>query len=380
MIAAVIAAAVVALAAVIFVNTRPVTVNVNGSSIEVPKSTTYQDLRDDGYLTARAGDLYAIDGSLLEEGGGTPYTTYVNGVEVFDYSTRVEPNAEITDTAGTDETETFTTGDTVTTPFTTTINGDGSFNFYNGVLHLVMTPGVDGVTGTITGDVSGITLTDYEITPMQPRTIESLDPTLPDDQRYIALTFDDGPNPGYTEAILQVLNDNDVKATFFMIGSNVDAYPDLARQVADSGMQVASHSYIHEPEFYLNKLSDDEVREQLTNAQNSIYNATGVTTTIVRPPGGNMTAETYLACGDNLVTCFVGWDLGTGDFNRPGVDYIVDQVLTNAHPGAIVLMHDGGGDRSQTAEALAIIIPALKEQGYQFVTIDELIEIRRAQG
>lgn len=375
-----IAAAVVVLAAIIFVNTRPVTVNVNGEDIEVPKSTTYQDLRDDGYLTAPAGDLYAVDGSLLEEDGGTPYTTYVNGAEVSDYSARVEPNAEITDVAGTDETETFTTSNESTTPFTTDINGDGSFNFYNGVLHVVTQQGVDGVTGTITGDVSGITLTDYTITAMQPRTIESLDPSLPDDQRYIALTFDDGPNPGYTEAVLQVLQENDVKATFFLIGSNVDAHPELARQIADAGMQVASHSYSHEPEFYLNKLDGDQVRAQLQQAQDSIYNATGVRTTVVRPPGGNMSADTYLAAGDDLMTCAVGWDLGTGDFNMPGTDYIVDQVLTNAHPGAIVLMHDGGGDRSQTAEALAIIIPALKEQGYQFVTIDELIEIRRAQG
>lgn len=354
--------------------TRPITVTVDGQDVELAPDTTYQGLRDQGLLTAQNGDFLAIDGSIITAGGGEAYQTFSDGTPVDDYAAKLTAGTDITEQRGADTREQSTSVDTVT-PFATTVNGDGSFNFYNGPLHLLTNPGVDGVTSTITGLTSGRVLEGVTTTAEHDRTWESLDSDLPDDQKYIALTFDDGPNPEGTEAVLSALQDNGVKGTFFMLGENVDSYPDLARKVADAGMEIGSHSYSHDAANYLKKLDGEGVRDQLSHAQQSILSATGVTTTMVRPPGGNLNGDNVYESG-GYATSFIGWSIGTGDFDRPGVDYIVDQVISNVTPGAVVLMHDGGGDRSQTAEALRVMIPKLKEMGYTCVTVDELIEIK----
>lgn len=354
--------------------TRPITVTVDGQDVELAPDTTYQGLRDQGLLTAQNGDFLAIDGSIITAGGGEAYQTFSDGTPIDDYAAKLTAGTDITEQRGADTHEQSTSVDTVT-PFATTVNGDGSFNFYNGPLHLLTNPGVDGVTSTITGLTSGVVLEGVTTTAEHDRTWESLDSDLPDDQKYIALTFDDGPNPEGTEAVLSALQDNGAKGTFFMLGENVDSYPDLARKVADAGMEIGSHSYSHDAANYLKKLDGEGVRDQLSHAQQSILSATGVTTTMVRPPGGNLTGDNVYESG-GYATSFIGWSIGTGDFDRPGVDYIVDQVISNVTPGAVVLMHDGGGDRSQTAEALRVMIPKLKEMGYTCVTVDELIEIK----
>jgi peptidoglycan/xylan/chitin deacetylase (PgdA/CDA1 family) len=147
----------------------------------------------------------------------------------------------------------------------------------------------------------------------------------------------------------------------------------MAKKVADAGHEVASHSYSHDAADYLNATTPEKARAQVEKARNVIAQATGVEPRYVRPPGGNINEAAVSASAD-LTDGFIGWSVDTLDWTTPGSDVIVQTALEEMHPGAVVLMHDGGGDRSQTVEALDQLIPKLQAQGYQFVTVSELVE------
>lgn len=197
-------------------------------------------------------------------------------------------------------------------------------------------------------------------------------------EKKIALTFDDGPNNVYTPQILDVLKQNDVRATFFMIGENVKRYPDVAKEVADSGEIIGNHSYTHR-----NLIFDINpfVRKQITRTQNIIFDNTGIVTNLFRPPFGGDDPFT-LHQTKKLGYVVVKWSVSSKDWERPGVDRIVNNVIKNARNGSIILMHDGDElrqniDRSQTVKALPIIISELRKQGYEFVTVPELLNLNR---
>jgi peptidoglycan/xylan/chitin deacetylase (PgdA/CDA1 family) len=186
----------------------------------------------------------------------------------------------------------------------------------------------------------------------------------------IALTFDDGPSP-YTPQVLAVLDRYHVKATFFMIGQRVEQHPDLARSVVAAGHVIANHTYDHR-----NLVLDVErgVTRELAKAETAITGATGLIPRMFRPPYGAADRYTFDA---SHRAGYVGieWSDSSKDWLRPGVDVIVRHVLAHASNGAIVLMHDGGGDRSQTVAALDKIIPELQRRGFELVTIPDLLGI-----
>ena len=358
-------------------NFTKIDIVVNGKTVSVVRSMTYNGLVDEGYVMPDPGNLVAVDGSLLAEGEGQIVKMLDNGEVVEDPGARVSEDSVITQEHGGDIEE-ESTEEEQTEPKTYVV-GDGNpdnFNFYNGSLHAVVNQGSDGVGIYKTGTVSGITVLTEETVPMVPKQMDNIDPEIAStEDKVIALTFDDGPVSDYTYQMLDVLGQYDVKATFFMLGSQVEEYPEIAKAVADAGHQVASHSYSHDSEDYLNKLDDDAVRYQLQTARDLIAKATGVETTTVRPPGGNLSYQNIMAA-DGIADCFAGWDIDSRDWELPGVDAIVASVTGNARNGSIVLMHDGGGDRSETVEAVSRIIPELQAQGYRFVTIDELRQLR----
>jgi peptidoglycan/xylan/chitin deacetylase (PgdA/CDA1 family) len=193
----------------------------------------------------------------------------------------------------------------------------------------------------------------------------------------VALTFDDGPWPGSTQAILKILQQNGVVATFFEIGRQARNSPSLSRQVADAGMEMGNHSETHP--LNLGRLSAAGVANEIRYAQKDITRASGKAPTFFRPPGGNTTAAMYPALA-KLGLGWVQWDIDTLDWQRPPANKIVGRVLRNVRPGAVVLMHDGGGDRSQTVKALPTIIQKLREQGYVFVTISALSSVPHRMG
>jgi peptidoglycan/xylan/chitin deacetylase (PgdA/CDA1 family) len=182
----------------------------------------------------------------------------------------------------------------------------------------------------------------------------------------IALTLDDGPHAIWTPKILRLLAKLDVKATFFMIGVQAKGHPDLVRAIADGGHVVGNHTYNH---LLLPKLSVPNIRQQIVATQDAVHNACGTYPKVFRAPGGAWSPAvlTEVAAAETVP---LHWQVDTNDWSRPGTGAI-ERRLRGAGSGAVILCHDGGGDRSQTYAALGRAIPALKARGHQFVTLDD---------
>ena len=183
-------------------------------------------------------------------------------------------------------------------------------------------------------------------------------------QKVIALTFDDGPGP-YTPQVLSVLERYQVRATFFEIGDEVAAYPQYAKMVAAAGFPVENHTWSH-PD--LTKLPASSVDSQIDMTQAEIRNVTGGTPRCVRPPYDAWNSSVLGQIGSRGLTT-MSYSVDPKDWTLPGVPAIVNQVVTAAFPGAVVDMHDAGGDRSETVAALPQIITQLRAKGYTFVSI-----------
>ncbi len=189
-------------------------------------------------------------------------------------------------------------------------------------------------------------------------------------EKVIALTFDDGPWENTTEQILGILKQNNIKATFFMVGQAVQENPGIAKKVLAGGHVIGNHTWRHPME----DLDTTTAAQEMGNTAKLIYEATGAKTSLMRPPGGNLGGElaNYAKQQGYMVTM---WSADSSDY-YVSTPLIIDNVLSNAKPGGIVLMHDGGGDRSQTVEALPQIISSLRRQGYKFVTLPEMMEMQ----
>lgn len=189
--------------------------------------------------------------------------------------------------------------------------------------------------------------------------------------KVIALTFDDGPNPGYTEQVLSVLAKNNVLATFFEVGANLAANPALGRATRDAGHAIGNHTYSHQE-------APADPKGEVQSADVVIQNTFGGPTALFRPPYGNFdngVVQAALNQGDAVIV----WSCDPNDWAMPGTQAIINAVVAGATNGGIVLMHDGGGDRSQTIAALPSIISQLRAQGYRFVTVPELLALRNEQ-
>lgn len=188
----------------------------------------------------------------------------------------------------------------------------------------------------------------------------------------VALTFDDGPDPTWTPQVLAVLTRYHVPGTFFMVGSRVAHYPQLARDVLASGSEIGLHTFTH-PE--LREVSTTRVDQEFTATQLALAGATGQLSYLIRPPYSSepdALDDAYYQVIKRLgqegyVTALV--DTDSNDWQRPGVDAIVNAVLPVAKTGGVVLLHDAGGDRSQTVAALDRLIPQLQAQGVRFTTV-----------
>lgn len=177
----------------------------------------------------------------------------------------------------------------------------------------------------------------------------------------IYLTFDDGPWPT-THEVLDVLRDNDARATFFQIGRMVDDYGSITPRILAEGHAIGNHTYDH---VFLNKLNEDRVRYQLEKSWRTIgYAAQGP---CMRPPyGAAGSKERKIATNMGMTPVF--WTIDTRDWAKTSEDSIYKQILT-AKGGSIVLMHDGGGDRTRTTAALRRALPVLKKKGYRFEAV-----------
>ncbi len=191
-----------------------------------------------------------------------------------------------------------------------------------------------------------------------------------DTSKRIALTFDDGPHKKYTEEILDILDKYNVKATFFVVGVCAEKYPEIiAREIA-SGHEIGNHTYSH---IHLRNTSESVLAGEIDKTEQLLFENNGYSTTLFRPPEG-VCNDTVRAVTKDMNYSLVLWTVDTKDWVPVSCDSIVNTVLKNVDGGEIILMHDYVVGKSNTPDALRIIIPALLEKGYSFVTVSELLK------
>jgi len=347
-----------------------ISITVNGQQVTTRTGQTVEGILKEGYANPQAGDLLAVDGSLIAEGQGSRCSVTVNG-NAADVSTPLAANAVVIIGDGEDTTEESTVVE-VPIPFETN-EGDRSFGgYWNGSIHL-LSDGVEGKRTTRKGNVSGIEI-EESVTP--PTNAGYRIYTARPVDRVIALTFDDGPWPQTTDAILDILQQHNAKATFFVIGNQISSYATQVKRADSMGCQICTHTWDHAAGsgggVSIATMSAEEQIQEVQKGYAAIAEALGTEPAhILRAPGGNFFGDTIA----NLwpyVDAEIGWDVDTEDWRRPGTDAIYNAIMT-VQPGQVILMHDGGGERDQTVEALRRAMPKLVEQGYKFVTVDELL-------
>ncbi len=369
---------------------RAVDCTVNGRRRSVRVGISAQDIVNLGYASPRNGDLVSIadeDGQVdvLEKGGGNGYTITVNGADADVSSYRVAEGDVIVFTDGTDLTE-ETEEQNTSIPCGIQLPQSG---YYLTKIGYVSQWGVNGVSTVETGRRSG-RVVDRGVT-TQPQdlviaTAPHIDPA--DGRLLVALTFDGGPSLTYTRQYLDILARYGAKATFFCLGSAIDAgddYAALVRRCAEEGHQVASNSYAGSG---LTTLTSDQANSDLTKSFETVSQAAGVQTNALRAPSGAFYGDTFLSYlrsgGDIAYSAY--WGVDSTDWMYEGASDVeagaaaiasacTGSVATSpsAYNGSIILMHDGSADLDCDVVALPTIIETYQAAGFSFVTLNELL-------
>ncbi|MEK4063341.1 MULTISPECIES: polysaccharide deacetylase family protein [unclassified Paenibacillus] len=187
-------------------------------------------------------------------------------------------------------------------------------------------------------------------------------------EKMVALTFDDGPEKKYTGKVLDILKDNQVKGTFFVIGKQVKQYPDVMKRIAREGHELGNHSWSHP---YLTKLNKEEIHQELLTTTKAIRDSTGITPVLMRPPYGAISDQVKKEINASGYVQAL-WNVDTRDWTGNSVAEILKTVKSNSSNKITLLMHSGGGNRDNTIKALPQIIDYYKSQGYTFVTMSVL--------
>ena len=177
--------------------------------------------------------------------------------------------------------------------------------------------------------------------------------------RTFCLTFDDGPNPPDTDRLLDVLAELDVTAVFCLVGDQVRTHPEVAARIAGAGHVLGNHTMHHDD---MAEWSPARVREDLAATSALIAEASGAPAPWFRAPFGHWGAAIEVAA--ELGMRPLGWQLAVEDWLAPGADVLVDRIMGGLTPGGVVLLHDGGGDRRGTVDAVARVVPALRAAGW----------------
>jgi peptidoglycan/xylan/chitin deacetylase (PgdA/CDA1 family) len=217
-----------------------------------------------------------------------------------------------------------------------------------------------------------------QLAPLYPILYQILKPSFPrclwtgpTNSRAIALTFDDGPHPQYTGELLQVLDHYGITASFFWLGACVDRTPTVAKEVYKRGHWIGLHGYYHHSFAFL---TPDALKESLEKTQEAITKACQIqpeNVRDVRPPNGLFTPQT-LSLLNQWNYRPVMWSVVPEDWERPGISVVLQRVLRQVQNGSLIVLHDGYCGGQDVAETTALLIPQLLQQGYHFVTIEQL--------
>jgi len=200
------------------------------------------------------------------------------------------------------------------------------------------------------------------------------------ENKLVALTFDDGPSPLWTPKILDELGKAHIKATFFMLGEHVAKYPGIARLVAGQGHEIGNHTYDHHILLYYGL---DNLLKEINETERVIKEATGVKTKYFRPPKAWLTAKEKKKI-EGMGYKVILWSLNSKDWVTFDDKYMVKYIVNNIRPGDIILFHDSGGvftteggEREETVKTIPMLVERLREKGFKFVTITELLNNER---
>lgn len=187
---------------------------------------------------------------------------------------------------------------------------------------------------------------------------------------FIAITFDDGPHPQNTPRLLDILRARNVKATFYVIGRSVDLYPQIVRRTVAEGHEIGNHTHTHR---LLSKLSDGEVRNELTRCRDAVSRAAGVQMRTMRPPYGGLLQRQREMVHSEFGYPTILWSVDPLDWKRPGPSVVTSRILSGTTAGGIVLAHDL---HAQTVDAMPATIDGLLRRGFKFVTVSQLLAMK----
>lgn len=344
---------------------RSVSITINGESEKVRVSSTLNEVYQDLGINTSPGDFVSVGGNVIEEDKGYAFEASVDGdalsrKQIREY--RIKGGEQITMTDGGDRTEDYDVEYRETQPKLVFEGNMGSVSF-------IKQWGKVGKQEIRHGRQSGETADGEWVDELKDCIVMTKNLTPANGEKLVAITFDDGPAATYTETYLDILAEHNAKATFFNLSPNQTEYPEIVQKLAASGNQIMSHTNQH---LQLSTLGKDELLSEINTAHTTIQEVSGVDTTIIRPPYGDFNNNCWLLSG-GAISATVIWNQDTLDWQLPGSDAIVANALANVQPGSIILMHDGGGDRSQDIEALPQIIESLQADGYKLVTVSELM-------
>jgi peptidoglycan/xylan/chitin deacetylase (PgdA/CDA1 family) len=191
------------------------------------------------------------------------------------------------------------------------------------------------------------------------------------DGPFIAMTFDDGPHPVHTPRLLDILKRRNIRATFFVVGTNARRYPQLIRRIIAEGHEIGNHTVNHK---YLSRISVEQARAEVLGCEKAIVAACGVKPRILRPPGGHINDRVKVWLKKEFGYSTIMWAVDPEDWKRPGSDVVAHRIISETDPGEIVLAHDIHGP---TIAAMPRALDGLLANGYRFVTVSQLIAIER---
>lgn len=327
-------------------------VNVNGTPVRASYGEPIGRLARRAGIDVASGNLVDVTGQILARGKGSPAAFFLNGHPVQP-ADRIFEAGSLLCFPGKDVRERTRTYYEVTEA-PPVVTGRGPFV-------RLREHGACGLVEVREGVVSKRSTRKVLAAP-RPTVYEKTDGF---GQPVVALTFDDGPSI-YTPAILRILASRNVKASFFMIGLHMARLPQYARAVKAAGHTIGNHSYSHPA---LGQLPYEAVERELRVTNALAQEILGVTPQWFRPPRRSLSQSVFAAAQQENMRVVL-WDVDPQDWRKPGERAIVSEVLRSTRPGSVILLHDGGGNRTQTVRALPVIIDALQARGYVFVPLD----------
>ena len=344
--------------ALFFSNDAPASVTVNGSRYSLGEIRTVAAVLDSARFGVRAGDLLDIEGRVLEVRAGWAPRILVNGRAVTaDF--RVERGDKLEVIPALDRTEVLET-EVENVVLADVVEGEGEYI-------TVEELGTVGRKLVARGGVSGKLVSVRNLVEARPFRVAR---TQKKPAKVIALTFDDGPTPPYTRQIMETLSALHGTATFFVIGGQAALFPEMVRELDKGGFQVANHSYSHNR---MDFAHEEDVTRELDVASATIMPLITGPMRWFRPPYGAVNDPLrVLAARRGYHT--IRWHIDSRDWNGLSPEAISTRILREVRPGAVVLMHDGGGDRANTVKAVPLIVKELYKRGFTLVTLDQLAE------